>query len=466
MSALRTTLRWLIWTTIAVVAVPVVLYLFAVAVNWRDQPPNAEALELAAAATPEPIPDSANAYVYLLGFAVPRVGDPALVGATRAEWIRALAADTEIDRTSDPYPGSAPDFQQIPEPLAAVLTPCSTPDAGCVAAFEAAAGNLREQLDAQRPLIDRYRTFLGYRAWRDITTGDVRGPLASYAEVGYARRLFLLDTWLRAATGDADEVRVRLGADLALWRLVLAESDSLYSKIIAAAYVRQHFAWGNLVLRRLPEERRADGVPEAWRKTLTTAERSMRRTLANEWRVVNSSIQSMKAYGLAIPLPAKAADPRSAFERAAARLELALLQPQATANRYAAVFAKLESVANVPYAELGAALAHAPDLDEPPTGVFAVTYNLLGNALATPETEVLADYGARIADLEGARRAAVLTVDLRILKIPAALAGAMIPLAAVRDPYTGGPFGWTPEPAMVSFTGLERGPGALHTFLY
>src|SRR5690242_15495815 len=98
MSALRTTLRWLMWTAIAIVAVPVALYLFALAVNWRDQPPNAEALALAAIGPPDPIPDSENAYVYVLGFAAPRVGDPVIVGTQRADWIRALAANPEIDR--------------------------------------------------------------------------------------------------------------------------------------------------------------------------------------------------------------------------------------------------------------------------------------------------------------------------------------------------------------------------------
>src|SRR5262245_55044007 len=142
MSALRTSLRWLMWIAIVIVAIPVVLYVFAFAVNWRDQPPSAEALELAAIAPREPIPDEANAYVYVLGFAAPRVGDPALVGASRAQWIRALAADKSVSLASDPYPGSAPDFQQIPEPLAAVLTPCSTGDAACVAALDAAAGTL------------------------------------------------------------------------------------------------------------------------------------------------------------------------------------------------------------------------------------------------------------------------------------------------------------------------------------
>ena len=353
------------WATIAVVAVPVVLYLFALAVNWRDQPPNAEALELAAVPVPEPIPDSANAYVYLLGFALPRVGDPALIGATRAEWIRKLAADPEMNAGSDPYPGSAPDFQEVPEGLAPVLTPCGNPDAGCVAAFEAAAETLREQLEQQRPLIERYRTLLAYRAWRDVTTGDLRGPLPPYAEVGYARRLFLLDTWLLAAAGNGTEVRARLDADLVFWRMALAESDFMFGKAIAASYANLNFLWGNLILRQLPPQRRADGVPESWRKPITDTERSMRRTLANEWRVVNASLRFMKEHDLAFPRSG-ARQSRPFLGRVAARLELPLFKVQATANRYAATYGKLGALLSVPYTELGEAVARAP---QKPTNV-------------------------------------------------------------------------------------------------
>jgi len=466
MSALRTTLRWLMWTVIVIVAVPVLVYLFAFAVNWRDQPPSAEALALATTAPREPIPDDTNAYVFVLGFAAPRVGDPALVGASRAEWIRALAADTSIDRSSDPYPGSAPEFQRIPEPLMAVLTPCSTGDAACAAALDGAAGTLPANLDEQRALIERYKTLLKLRSWQEVTTGDLRGPLASLAEVGYARRLFLLETWLIAAAGDANEVRARLAADITLWRMALADSEWLVHKVTAASYVSQNFVWGNLILRRLPPERRADGVPERWRRPVTEAERSMRRAFANELRLIDTSIRSLKRDGLTMPLPASVPDTRSMLDRASMRLELPLLQPQATVNRFAAMYVKLETLLGVPYAELSAAVARAPETDEPPHGVIAVTYNLLGTALGTPQPELAANYALRVADLEGARRAAVLTVDLRVLKIPPELAGAMVALAASRDPYTGGPFAWTPEPAMVSFTGLERTNGTRHIFLY
>jgi hypothetical protein len=467
MSALRTTVRWLMWTVIAIVAVPVVLYLFALAVNWRDQPPNAEALELAAAVTPEPIPDSANAYVYLLGFRARLDSDSAAVGARRAEWIRALTASTDIDGDSDPFPDDPADFERIPEPLAAVLTPCETPDAACMAAFDAAVGTLREPLEEQRRLIERYRTLLGYRTWREITTGDLRGPLAVYYPVGYARRLFLLDTWLLAAAGDADEVRARLESDLAFWRRALADSDTLLSKIIAASFVRIHFEWGNLILRKLPRERRADGVPAAWRKPLADNERSMRRVFTYEWRFSRASLQSMKAHGTDLTLPG-ARDARSTLERLETRLGQPFLQVQDSLNRDAAELLKLDALLNAPYPELEAALARVPEIQRHDTGVIAATYNFLGDGLfATPDRAgSFADYGARAADLEGVRRAALLTVDLRNLAIPAELAGAMIPLAAVRDTYTGGPFVWSAEPPAVTFTGLERRATVRHSFLY
>ena len=452
------------WATIAIVAVPVLLYVFALAVNWRDQPPSAEARAMAAVATPDPIADSANAYVYLLGFAVPRVGDPAIIGVARADWIRTLAADPEISSESDPYPGSAPDFGQVPEPLSAVLMPCGNPDAGCVAAFEAAAATLGQQLDEQRTLIERYRTLLNHHAWRDVTSGDVRSPLPPYAEVGYARRLFLLETWLLAAAGNATEVRTRLQADLAFWRMALAESDLLFGKTIAASYVNLNFLGGNLILRQLPPERRADGIPEAWRKPITDTERSIRRALANEWRIVSSTSLFMRDHDLRLPF-AGARQSRSVFQRVAARLELPLFKAQATINRYAAMYVKLEALLSVPYPELGAALAHAPETDEPPKGVLAVTYNVIGNALGNPEP-LVTNNAVRIADLEGARRAALIAADLRVLKIPPELARAMIPLAASRDPYTGGPFAWTDDPPTVSFTGLERTSRTRHKFLY
>jgi hypothetical protein len=333
-------------------------------------------------------------------------------------------------------------------------------NADCVAAIEAATTALPGALAEQRWQIDRYLALLNYRAWHEIASADPRAPLLAGLH-GYPRWLFFLDTWLLAAAGDARQVSARLDADLVLWRMALAESDSLVGKEIAARRISEHFDWGNLILRRLPPERRADGVPAAWRKPLTDMERSMRRVFVGEWRHTNDALQSMKTRGPDVQ------NSLSWYDRFNAAIALPLLQPQASANRDAAVLVKLDALLNVPYPEFKAALARAPELDLRESGVLAVTYNLVGRALmGTDRAAYLADYAARVADLEGARRAALLAADLRGLRIPAELAGAMIPLAAVRDPYTGGPYGWTADPATVTFTGLERTTRAQHSFLY
>jgi hypothetical protein len=469
MNARRNPWRIALWTTVIVfVVLPLVLYGFALVVNLHDEPPSPEALELAAIGERPPVADADNAFVFLLGFGAPRDADPAAFGAERAARIRDLAAHPERGLDPNQVAANSAVFGAAPGPIRAALEACDIRNAVCVAALDAASEGSDLELADYRWQTDRYRTWLGYGAWRDITTGDMRGPLLSYflALPRYPRRLFLLETWQLAAAGNAEQVRDRLNADLALWRLALAETDSLIGKAIAASFIAEHFEWGNLILRRLPPEQRAAGVPPAWRTPLTVAERSMFRVLANEWRSTERSLRSLKTHGFTTPLPPGADDPRSALDRLTDRLALPLLQPQATANRDATALVKLSHLLDAPYAELPGALAHAADIDAHPAGVLSFTYNLFGRAMMVSGRAFLADYGARVADLEGVRRAALLAAQLRGLGALPLLAGTMIPLAAARDPYTGGPFEWSADPPAVGFTGLERGERAHHSFLY
>jgi len=103
-SFLRKTLRVILWTIGVIIAVPIVLYLVVLAINLRDQPPSTQALALAAAQPDAAdIADSDNAYVFLLGFGSPRDGDPAVIGAARAAWLRKIRNDESLPRDPDPY---------------------------------------------------------------------------------------------------------------------------------------------------------------------------------------------------------------------------------------------------------------------------------------------------------------------------------------------------------------------------
>jgi hypothetical protein len=457
--------RIVLWTVLAiVVGLPVALYAFAFAVNLHDEQPTPAALEVAAIQPPT-VADADNGFVFLLGFGAARDADPAALGAERAAQLRDLAAQPERVVPAELFTDDGTRFAPAPGPVREALEACNARNLGCAAALDSATTDSGALAD-YRWEIDRYRAWLGYRAWREITTGDGRYPLPPYGLTRFPRFLFWLETWQLAATGDAVQVRDRLNADLLLWRLALADADSLAGKAIASSFVAEHFEWGNLILRRLPLEQRAAGVPPAWRTPLTSNERSMRRALAGEWRYRDRSLRYLKTHGLLIPLPPDVADPRSAIDRLLWQLEQALLQPQASANRDALALGRLAQLLDTPYTDLAAALARVDEVDEPPRGIVAVTYNVLGHVLLRMDRQLLANYGARVADLEGVRRAALLAADLRGLRAAPSLAGTMIPLAAARDPYTGGPFVWTAEPATVSFTGLARGAQARHDFPY
>ena len=77
-----------------------------------------------------------------------------------------------------------------------------------------------------------------------------------------------------------------------------------------------------------------------------------------------------------------------------------------------------------------------------------------------------ARYSERVVDIEGVRRAALLTSDLRSRGIGAAQVAAELPASTIRHPYTGELLGWDARKGVLTFTGLERLPRGLHEFLF
>jgi hypothetical protein len=465
MSAVRKTLRVGLWLVAAVVATPVVIYLGALAINWRDQPPSPAALAFAAAEpASSPVADENNAYIYLLGFASPRDRDPAAPGIARAAWIRELSNDLSITREADPGPQRLSEIEQLFEPLRE-LNCAMDSGAPCFAALDRARDTIERVTTDQAWLIERYRRLLSYTAWADVTAEDFRAPYPDHPALQQARRLYLLHTWLLAVAGDADGVRAALDADLEFWRLSLRDSSSLLSKMIAESHCREHFAWGTLILRRLSRESRAGPIPASWGRPLTDEERSLVRAFRGEWKYARNTMRYLPLGGLAVP--PGGADTRTLGERVDSALSMPFFKLQATLNEHAAALLRLESLLDVPYAELPAALARVPNaVDEQPSGVIDAAYNVIGRSLIAPGREYWANYGARVADLEGIRRAALLAAELRARDVPLDAVAAAIELNSMRDPYTDQPFQWIPERTAIGFAGLQNQSRGHFEFLY
>jgi hypothetical protein len=455
---LRKVLRLAGWVVGSVVGLAVALYLVAIAINWRDQPPSPDALRLRASYDDRPaVAERDNAYVYLLAIDAPLDADPYDLGARRLSWLRETA-EQPFDYPGDPqtarlgYASTDPGVEQF-------LTKCATASRDCADAF-ADSGFVRDQwLDTHAWLLQRYRALLDHAAWREEIFGAAR-PWPNYAAPLAGQRLLLLEAKSLVDGGDIDGARSLLESDLRFWRMVLASSDLLITKMIAVAALRQHFAWGALALRGVPPELATTAEPEGWSQPMTAAELSLRRTLAGEWVFFSGSVLDLLDSDLR-------AENDSAAARIDDRLLLPLLQEQDTLNRHAEYLGRLANTLEAPLlgyagsADAAAQLTQKTAADAlPPRSL----YNLFGVVALAAGSADYAAYARRVADLEGIRRAAVATLLAR--RVPLAEVEATLATSSLRNPYDDRPLRWDANEGAVVFSGLEPGERGEHRFYY
>ena len=104
-------------TVLGLLGLAVLLYLIALAINWKDQPPSEDALAFQRLLDARPqVPDGENAYVYLLARYAYQVASAEgvrraalLVAQLKAQGVPAGQVAPEVARSAlrDPYTGSA-----------------------------------------------------------------------------------------------------------------------------------------------------------------------------------------------------------------------------------------------------------------------------------------------------------------------------------------------------------------------
>jgi hypothetical protein len=266
------------------------------------------------------------------------------------------------------------------------------------------------------------------------------------------QKVLLAKAYLFAKQKDAAAIREFLGNDLRFWRRVLASSDILITKMIAVAALNRHFGVGNLILRKLPADLQMAAMPEEWRMPMTDDERSMLRTFVGEW-----------IYGQG--LIRESVEQRSWTDR----FMIALFQEQDTSNRRAEMLARAADEMNVPFEQLPRAFDEAQrDLDDPVSeaSVLDWLYNPAGKMVLVMGMSAFGSYGARVTDIEGSRRVAVLAAELRSRQVSADQVPPALSTSAIRSPYDDLPFAWDDKEQSIVFIGLQRGERARQTFKY
>ncbi|MBM0107366.1 hypothetical protein JM946_21720 [Steroidobacter sp. S1-65] len=458
-------LKGIAWSLGGALALTILGVLGLLAINWSDRPPSAAAERLAAAFRDRPpLSDSDNAYVYAMGLVVAPDGDPRAAGIRRIEWSRSLPGDLNDSASPDPVAVYDEYRSSRSAEVQRIVKACRRLTPECAGALENGEGTLRAWLASEQWLVERYRTLLRHPGWREDVPLDIRAPFAAYSPMLEGQRLQLAQAYLLASENDVAGVRQLLADDARFWRGVLISADLLITKMMATAALTHTFAMGNLILRRLPAESQLSAMPAEWIEPFSVAELSLFRCLTGEWIFNQELVKQPMA-------------PNSFSDSAWERLSIGtvqyatsvLFQPQDLANRYAEVLIKATEALDVPIEQLPAGLERARAMFQEPSAErswLASPYNPVGTTLLGIMTAGYGSYPVRITDLEGVRRAAVLTAQLRAQKINEHAMAAELAESDIRTPYSGAPFIWNAKERAVQFIGLVPGERGQHTFRY
>jgi hypothetical protein len=438
--------RILRWSLLGIAGIAVLACLALLISRMRTQSsPDAVARLEQVYAGRTPVADANNGFLDVLGFSAPAGTDPNELGARRIAWLRKK-------RTDPANAGVAPDVERIelgahrsPE-LVRVVFACKTDAArACVDAL-ARVTRASALNDLEPSLLERYDVLLGRSGWFE-SVADMGGTVPPFQNVIEAQRLLLIRLRDAAASRDTARIRATLGRDLAFWRGVLESSDILISKMIAVAAIRQHFTLGSYVLRDLPAGDVVEAIPAEWRTELSAPERSMLRVMAGE--IVYA--EGLLARGYETESNVRRLDtdqPATLLDRLFRRSRIAASPRQELSDFADACLAVGEGF-QVPlnqYVDVGAKI-RARFSDRKTFGNFE-------------------QYALRVAGVEGMRRAALLTAQLRGRAVAASEVAASLRESSLRNPFDNEPFTWNSNQREVVYVGPERHKSKSFAILY
>jgi len=407
-----------------------VLYLIVLLINRHDRPasPAAQRLEDTYRAR-VPVAEADNGYLYLEGIGYIREQN----AARRKQ-------------------GESQAFKTLREG-------CVAMGRACEALLASSAKAMRSALDNDPWTLARYRDLILRGAWQGPMPIDVKSGSPRLIPAAVGQQLLLMDAWNRARAGDAAEVGAALSQDHRFWRMVLASSDDLLCKSYARAAVRRNLLWGNIVLAQLPRGLQEAAVPGQWRQPISAQERSLMTTMVGEYQFIKTVLDDIAG-------EAARAESPTAWPAWAAGAPL--MQRQDSMNEWAALTVPRVQALDVGYRDYSAALARLRALEKAAPGLWSmgIVYNPVGKVFMRVEPSAWSAYSARLADLEGVRRAALLAVELRSVGVAAEKVPDYVAAATLRSPYDGKPFDWDARTNSLIFTGLEQGERGRSALVY
>jgi len=247
---MKTALKWVLGTLLAILALPVAAYLIWLSGNISDEQLDAEIPELLEERPPPQLDAERNAYFDLIGLEAPGDWDPHLWGMTWFTQASTIDADLGVvdSNPNAAVAGDNPDHANRNRPAVegVISQSVKNPDAlpcedyeKCLAAVTADPKVARQALDAGATLIRRVDSLLGRQfqePYREFHFGSpLTGPPRSLFELTATR--FVLDV----AEGRHEKALDQWAKETAFATRMLEGSYTVNGKMAAIAWLhRQH----------------------------------------------------------------------------------------------------------------------------------------------------------------------------------------------------------------------------------
>lgn len=410
---------------------------FLINLAWFDEAPHPDLVRLA---PPQPVSMEDNAYPLIYGFPAASDTDPQEAGLTTIRMLRQHfengAGATLTEQELDDILGN---------PEAVDVWSERFPDIDCNTRFEidcadrlianAARANVSNPRLAL--LLDRYEAILNAPRFEENQEFDVSTPIPAYGATMSIARIRLA---LSYRTSPTEAFLSDIGEDIAFWKRMLRDGQSLIAKMVALAGLRNDTTFLSTLLRERTLSNSEIRTIERVMTPLTETERDIGETFLAELRIVLNSSNPLAVIIARPPWYARLA-----------------LQKQATLNEYYfTTTIPLQLKASLSASEFYAQWEYAP-LEYKLRALPPPLYNLGGKFIlkgVTARTGWL-DYISRVHDLDG--RISLVLLQAEIARNPGRRLDDVIRNSTHRNPYTLEPMDYDRNARTIGFECLANG---------
>lgn len=464
-SLIATTLRYAAFSLLGLVGIAIAIYITLLIFHLNKSEPN-EAAQYFNSLKPETtsLKDADNAAPFIAKFDAFELQTNLEVDTgQRSRHARTLPAETAKQET---LKLTCP---PVVEKIKAACRDYSSRQ--CAEHIKSSFAQLVIWKNGQPEYLSRYTALMAKQQFQPAETYTLDTPIPPYQKNFDAQFLLHIQAAEIALNGDLPGATELLSNDFLFWKMLFKRSDILITKMIAAAGLRKHFLWVNLINSQhfqgdIQKESIYQITPHVWLKPFTAEEFSMDRILAGELRFVRNSIEKQGIlFGTF--------DDPTPQEKVFDFLIKPMIDPQFYANQLALQFHDLCEIFEIPlhhYSDALEAAEELPSFNARADGlnINAWIYNNLTSFNQTP-AKTYADYFIRIADVEGLRQAALAIHELRNSSTTATDANnktIILKETPYQNHFTNTPFQWSENKQSLIYTSLNSNNTIEYIFVY